>query len=48
MRDTEKRERKREAETQADREAGPVQGAPRGLDPRSLGSGPRPKEALNR
>ena len=42
MRDT---EREREAETQAEEEAGPTQG---GLDPASPGPGPGLKVALNR
>ena len=43
MRDTE-----REAETQAEGEASYMQGAVMGLDPRSSGSGPGLKAALNR
>ena len=40
-------EREREAETQEEREAGSMQGADMGLDPRSPGSGPGLKAALN-
>ena len=43
MRDT-----KREAETQAEGEAGPTQEPNVGLDPRSPGSRPGSKAALNR
>ena len=47
------RHRKREAEIQAEGEAGPTPGARRGtwdlgLDPGTLGSRPGPKAALNR
>ena len=45
MRDT---ERGREAETQAEGEAGPMQGARVGLDPGSPGSHPGLKAVLNR
>ena len=44
MRDT---DTEREAETQAEGEAGSMQGADVGLDPRSPGSGPGLKVALN-